>query len=150
MGGYDRSAGGGTGLNPMNIPKQIGRVLQRTVPLVLILVMTGGHWMILQSVAWAKMLVDYSRHSSLKTAVEQTFDGRHPCGMCKMIQRAKQPTKKNELQQPAAQDDILFAEAHSSGFFDPPCSRTPGTTGFVRPSCCDPPLVPPPKFLGCS
>jgi hypothetical protein len=120
------------------------------VAVILILGMTGGHWMLLQSVAWAKMLVDYSRASSLRVAVEQTFDGRHPCAMCKAIQKARQPAKQQELQPPAAQDNVLYVEAHVSDVFDPPCSRMPGITGFAGPTCCDPPPVPPPKFPACS
>lgn len=46
----------------------------------------GGHWAVLQSVAWAQMLTDYARASgSVVTAVEQTFDGEHPCDLCRRI-----------------------------------------------------------------
>ncbi len=45
----------------------------------------GGHWMALQSVAWARMLVTYSQQADIVTALEQTFDGAHPCPMCKKI-----------------------------------------------------------------
>ena len=130
--------------------RQMIRALSRAVVLVMILVMTGGHWMILQSVAWTKMIIEYSRSAPLGVALEQTFDGWHPCQMCKMIQKAKQPAKQQELQQRTAQDDVLFAEAHSSSSFDLPSFRTSGTSGFVRSSWCDPPPVPPPKLIGCS
>ena len=127
--------------------KPIFRMLLKVVLVALILVMTGGHWLILQSVAWTKMIIDYSRSSSVRTAIKQTFDGRHPCDMCKMIQRAKQSSKQQELQQPSAPDEVIFAETRPLGFFDPPYSWIPGDGDFIHPSRCDPPPVPPPRSL---
>ena len=45
----------------------------------------GGHLALLQGVAWATMIRDYSRTGSVTAAVEKTFDGKHPCAMCKKI-----------------------------------------------------------------
>ena len=39
----------------------------------------GGHYALLQTVAWTTMVNDFSRTGSLSMAVEKTFDGRHPC-----------------------------------------------------------------------
>lgn len=52
----------------------------------------GGHLALLQGVAWANMIRDYSRGDSLTQAVEKTFDGKHPCPLCKKIaaQRSKE------------------------------------------------------------
>ena len=50
----------------------------------------GGHWAVLQTVAWGQMLGDYARASgSVVTAVEQTFDGEHPCDLCRQIASAR-------------------------------------------------------------
>lgn len=45
----------------------------------------GGHLALLQGVAWSTMIRDYSRTGSVTAAVEKTFDGKHPCAMCKKI-----------------------------------------------------------------
>jgi len=45
----------------------------------------GGHLALLQGVAWATMIRDYSRTASVTVAVEKTFDGKHPCPLCKKI-----------------------------------------------------------------
>jgi len=45
----------------------------------------GGHLALLQGVAWATMIRDYSRTGSVTAAMEKTFDGKHPCAMCKKI-----------------------------------------------------------------
>lgn len=56
----------------------------------------GGHWAMLQGVAWATMVHDFSRNGSLTQAVEKTFDGKHPCAMCKKIAKVKNSEASGE------------------------------------------------------
>ena len=66
----------------------------------------GGHWTVLQTVAWAEMLHGYSqRTGSLTVAVEQTFDGRHPCALCRGIEAAKSKEHKGGPVLPGAKAD---------------------------------------------
>jgi hypothetical protein len=58
---------------------------------------TGLHWAALQTVAWTTMLADNLRQHSLTEAVSQTFDGQHPCCLCKAIAAGKQSEKKTVL-----------------------------------------------------
>ncbi len=44
------------------------------------------------------MIVSYSRDASLSEAVSKTFDGQHPCGLCKVIQKGKAEQKQQEKQ----------------------------------------------------
>jgi len=57
----------------------------------------GGPWAVLQTVAWTKMVIDYSAKSSVTEAFSKTFDGNHPCGLCKKITKAKEGEKKSPL-----------------------------------------------------
>jgi hypothetical protein len=57
----------------------------------------GAHWVVLQSVAWTTMLAQNLRNTSLSEAVERTFDGEHPCPLCKNIAKGKQAEKKSEF-----------------------------------------------------
>ena len=54
----------------------------------------GLHWSLLQSVAWVGMVVNYSQSNGLGKALEQTFDGKHPCALCKAIDEGKKSEKK--------------------------------------------------------
>ena len=54
----------------------------------------GGHWAVLQTIAWAQMVHDYSQTTSIAEAVEKTFSGEAPCGMCKKIAAAKHQEEK--------------------------------------------------------
>lgn len=48
----------------------------------------------LQTVAWAQMLREYSQNATVAEAVEKTFSGEAPCPMCKMIAAEKQKEEK--------------------------------------------------------
>jgi hypothetical protein len=54
----------------------------------------GGHWAFLQAGAWVSMILCYSQTVELKTAITQTFDGEHPCPICKTIQEGKKQEQK--------------------------------------------------------
>ena len=129
----------------MKASKQASHAGLRAILAVMILGLTGGHWAILQSVAWTRMIIDYSRSSSLQTAVGQTFDGRHPCELCRLIQTAKESSQPHELQQTSVTYDPLFLAILADRFYEPPCSRVPRPVFAVHPSRSDPPPVPPPR-----
>lgn len=57
-------------------------------------VLLGGHWLLLQSVAWVGMIVTYSQTSTLSEAISMTFDGEHPCRMCLVVKEGKKAEKK--------------------------------------------------------
>lgn len=64
------------------------RIIRSTCSLLMaaaLFLSVGGHLALLQGVAWATMIRDYSRTGSVTAAVEKTFDGKHPCAMCKKI-----------------------------------------------------------------
>jgi len=74
-------------------------LLLRFAQVLMLLVLfaaAGGHWMALQSLAWTRMLVSYSHNGQFAEAVAKTFDGKHPCSLCKEIER-----EKSKEEQPA-------------------------------------------------
>jgi hypothetical protein len=73
--------------------KRLGKIF-----LVLALAaMLGAHWALLQTVAWTTMLADNLQSNSFQVAAEKTFDGKHPCCLCKAIAAGKQSEKKTEF-----------------------------------------------------
>ena len=70
----------------------------------------GGHWALLQTGAWVGMIVQYSQQAGLKAGLAQTFDGAHPCPVCKVIQDGKkQEQKKAPLLNAELKKDFLAA-----------------------------------------
>lgn len=74
-------------------------VLSRLAKLILVLALAGSvglHWAFFQSLAWTSMLADHLRHDSFAQSVALTFDGHHPCPLCKAIAAGKKSEKKND------------------------------------------------------
>ena len=114
----------------------------------------GGHWAVLQSVAWAGMLADYTRASgSWLTGVEQTFDGEHPCSLCREIAVAKgQEKSRPEPSSPVANQKFKAGKTDgvlAENGFQPRLavgSVRWFASAFVVPiPCGEPPPVPPPR-----
>ena len=124
------------------------RLMTLVMALALFLV-AGGHWAMLQGVAWTSMVRDFSKSGSLTQAVEKTFDGKHPCAICKKIAKAKS-SESSEEQAPAS----VKAEKKAEVFVASALSDVPipiarpivyGPAPFVSmPELCFAPPVPVP------
>jgi hypothetical protein len=67
--------------------------MRRVIEIVLalsFLCASNAHLPVLQIVAWAGMITKYSQQRSLAEAVKMTFDGEHPCRMCKAIKKQQE------------------------------------------------------------
>ena len=53
------------------------------------------------------MVVAYSQQCSIGKAIERTFDGEHPCNLCKHISKGRAAEKKHENQTPVAKADLI-------------------------------------------
>jgi hypothetical protein len=106
----------------------------------------GLHWIVLQSLAWTTMLIDYSKRAPLCQAIAQTFDGAHPCSLCHVVNKGKNSEKKSDLQSPVRKIDMICASpsGHLIRLFLP-------FKYTVRDFCCSQigrsPPVPPPRSL---
>ena len=70
-----------------------GRPCRQLFSIVLAVLVGGVQWDLLQGAAWIGMLVRYSAQNDLKTAAEMTFDGEHPCSLCKVVASARASTE---------------------------------------------------------
>jgi hypothetical protein len=79
---------------------------------VALLSLSGGHWAVLQTVAWARMLRDYSsEQGSVSAGISKTFGGEAPCAMCKEIAKKRQEEKKEPAgpSRPEKRPDLILA-----------------------------------------
>lgn len=103
------------------------------------------HLPALQVAAWVGMLVNYSRDATLTEAVEMTFDGEHPCPMCKAIEAEQTKTDPDAIQGETTTRLILFIEspfawrATSSPIATLRLTSTPGRPASHQPD------TPPPR-----
>jgi len=71
--------------------------LSRVLALVALCQFTGAQWIGLQSVAWTRMLLQEAPGTRFTQLVEKTFDGAHPCRLCKRIDHAQGTQKKSTV-----------------------------------------------------
>lgn len=111
-----------------------------------ILCATGTHWVVLQSVAWAAMLVENAERGDLQTAIAKTFDGKHFCTLCKAVSQGKQSERSSKALAGFQKLDFFnqgsIVSLNPSGRFQ--CPKEGDT--FAQ-NHCDAPPVPPPRIL---
>ena len=60
----------------------------------------GLQWAVVQGAAWVGMIVSYSQEVTIAQSLAMTFDGRHPCKLCKAAQRGDSTQKKQNADNP--------------------------------------------------
>jgi hypothetical protein len=106
----------------------------------------GGHWVVLQSVAWANMLAENAGTGPLGEAIVKTFNGKHPCPLCKCIAQSRQSEKKADWQTSLkkfefpSQSTVFFISAPVQFYLQ-------GETVATAPLLAETPPVPPPRSL---
>jgi hypothetical protein len=78
----------------------------------------GLHWGFLQSAAWVGMVVNYAEDGGIGRALLETFDGNHPCALCKAIAEGKKSEKKSEF--PVAGKKFEFSYSGTVFVFSAP------------------------------
>lgn len=107
----------------------------------------GAHWALLQCVAWVGMTVSYAQtEASFSVALEKTFDGKHPCPLCKLVdagkksERQKEPVSVQKQKLELIGQDLAVlppAPALIQGSFAPVDTLVP---------LSEPPALPPPRL----
>ncbi len=83
------------------------RKASRLIVILALLASIGGHWALLQSVAWTRMIIERTHADSFATAVQTTLDGAHPCDLCKRITEGKQNEQEPEKSLVKVKMDML-------------------------------------------
>jgi len=122
-------------------------VKSRVVQWISVLALTfvlGGHWALLQSVAWVTMAVGYSQAAPLKEALVKTFDGKHPCDLCKFVDEGRKSEKSHQATIIVEKIDLFLTD--NPVLLDPPRpmhvlqARARSIASWI-----DSPLPPPPR-----
>ena len=110
--------------------------------------LAGGHWAVLQSVAWANMLADYAKADTLSVAVAKTFDGKHPCDMCQSISNSKKTEEKPATLKSDKKIESLAGASQVVLQGSLPFSVWICRDVLMGAGRTDAPPVPPPRLLG--
>ena len=125
----------------------VRRLLGCIVMIAALFLSVGGHLALLQGVAWATMIRDYSRTGSLTQAVEKTFDGKHPCPLCKKIAAQRTHEEKAPVTVKAEKKAEVFVNSTSPELPIPVSHPfVYGAVPFVpMPELCFAPPIPVPR-----
>jgi len=122
---------------------------QRSVRWLLIsslVVSLGAPWALLQSVAWFGMLVRYSHETTLLQAVVMTFDGKHPCRLCHLVQQGSAEDRQQQKKTAKHDESIqLGLPPASFSLFHPPMPHDLATGMLFPGARVDAPPRPPPR-----
>jgi hypothetical protein len=110
----------------------------------LLLAVVGGPWPVMQAVAWTTMLAGNLRTESLSQAVTRTFDGQHPCSLCKAIAAGKKSEGKSEIAPPLIRHEFLPA-SRSFALVESDCVPYPIGPGKIVQTFTQQPPTPPPR-----
>jgi len=114
--------------------------------IVTLVAMLGAHWAALQTVAWTTMLADNLQSSSFQAAITKTFDGQHPCCLCKAIAAGKKSEKKTEFS--FQSQKLEFPPLNETfALIAPPRFQPLPQKNFPAKSLAQKPLLQPPRGL---
>ena len=125
------------------------RQLSLVLTLTAWLFATGSHWDAVQAFGWGRMIVTYSHSMPLLRAVQTTFAGDTLCGVCAMVQGAKQQQDASGAKVPGtkAPEKILFVGTSRTLVLASPVAGCVGLVPAVAaPGSTErmpPPLLPP-------
>ena len=132
------------------MPRQLQR-LAHYLTMVVLLIALRLSPVLMQTVAWARMLVDYSRTTSLTEAVAMTFDGNHPCALCQKVQEVQKEQQSDQKPQTlnSTRDIVFFYESPVMRLAPmvamSPC-QTPRHVSATLVTRSQKPPVPPPRL----
>jgi len=122
-------------------------IVKRWVLVCLLAVSLATPWTVLQSVAWFGMVLTYSQETTLARALAMTFDGKHPCKLCHIIQQGQSEERQQGRKTAQPPDKMqLGLPPEIVRLFHPPIAAcVSGVRVFPDPRY-DPPPVPPPRL----
>jgi hypothetical protein len=112
----------------------------------LLIFAVGAQWAFLQSAAWIGMLASNLQTASFHEAWTRTFDGKHPCRLCKLVSEGKKSEQKQERLQLKTQIDFFLTVPRAWIMTDIKPERAPAPS-ILHTQLISSPVSPPPRLL---
>jgi hypothetical protein len=122
-------------------------IWKRGLIVVLLAISLATPRAILQSAAWVRMVVKYCQTTSLSQALAMTFDGKHPCRLCRFIQHHSDQDQKPQPQTVQMDEQWQLGLPPEMSFvFYPPPAWGLGQVQDLPSTWREPPPTPPPRI----
>jgi hypothetical protein len=124
--------------------------LAKALLIAVLLISISAPWAILQSAAWLGMAVAYSvEEGSVGEGLSMTFDGEHPCPLCKFVkaETSKEGNSKQEssVNQPSLKQH-LFVQTNDLILTPPAGRKIPAAENQIPLRRANVPSLPPPRI----
>ena len=129
--------------SPPGMMRSMRRKIAQALVVFTLVCVIGGHWAFLQSLAWVGMAINYSHESSLKEALVKTFDGQHPCKICKVVREGKKSEHKQTFQKLETKFDFWLTRPLLLVEAPPPFAVLPSEMRLLHARAESPPIPPP-------
>jgi hypothetical protein len=113
---------------------------------------SGAMLDVAQLAAWTRMFAGYAKTESLLAAAKETFDPAKPCGLCRVISKARDASERPcpAAPRPSVEKIVLICEK-PAGFVSVRGTDTwPAIRSAVAAERCGEVPVPPPRGAGYS
>ena len=77
---------------------------------LMLIVVVGGHWFCIQSVAWVGMFAKFSQTCTFTEALVKTFNGKNPCTLCIAVQQGKKSQQRQESVKVETKVDFFLSD----------------------------------------
>jgi hypothetical protein len=105
----------------------------------------GGPLAALQAVAWLGMAITYSQTDGISAGIVKTFDGEHPCSLCKVIAK-KRDTQQKDIANLSLTKIYLLCPRSRARLFPPAEYWLQSATDLVHSGSMLEPLLQPPRM----
>ena len=106
----------------------------------------GLPWAFLQTLAWTGMFVGNLTTSSVSAALQRTFDGEHPCALCKAITAGKKAEKKSDKLLPLKKL-VGLTQTVAKVVYPPGSFSQAEADGVMHETLAHAPPTPPPRAV---
>lgn len=121
----------------------------RVCVLLALVLSLGLHWTVLQSAAWVGMVVSYAKDATIGEALQKTFDGEHPCPLCKKIEagvkKEQDKSKQSKTEKTVKMELMTVAMSEVAIIPATPSKREFVSSGPLAAVREHAPPVPPPR-----
>jgi len=116
------------------------------IAVIVLVFSVGGHWAFLQGIAWTTMLASFAQSMPLTQAVAFTFDGKHPCQLCVVVQEGQQ-AEQQEAKLKMPEKLLLFLDLQTLAPPPPPLPGEPAWVLDTTSTRLERPPHPPPRAV---
>jgi hypothetical protein len=123
---------------------QLRSIFAKLIVVTSLTLSIGGHWGLLQTIAWSNMLLDYSENLTWTSALSRTIDPDTICRICEFIQEGRNQESNQDFSKTQFKIDLV-CEQREVFLNCPNVADDKAITFIVHSQFHAPPFAPPPR-----